>query len=77
LWTEIYSSDRALHFEAAAAAPLRLVAPALGQAAPARILLRFAQGAAVLVGEPNQTVSVIDRASAPSNPGGLTAVIGT
>jgi cellulose synthase operon protein B len=96
LWTEIYSSDSALHFEAAAAAPLRLVedlgaagvdqhgvahlrivAPALGQAALARILLRFAQGAAVLVGEPNQTVSVIDRASAPSGPGVLTAVIGT
>jgi hypothetical protein len=96
LWTEIYNSDSALHFDAAAAmtlhrledlsaagvdqhgvAHLRIIAPALGQAALARVLLRFAQSAAVLIGEPNQTVSVIDRAGAPGGPGVLTAVIGT
>jgi hypothetical protein len=96
LWTEIYNSDSALHFDAAGAmtlhrledlsaagvdqhgvAHLRIIAPALGQAALARVLLRFAQGAAVLIGEPNQTVSVLDRAGAPGGAGVLTAVIGT
>jgi hypothetical protein len=95
LWTEIYSSESALHFEGTAAgtprriedlsatgvdqggvAHLRIIAPALGQAALARVLLRFAQSAAVLIAEPNQSVSVVRGASAPGGPGVLTAVIG-
>jgi cellulose synthase operon protein B len=95
LWTEIYSSESALHFDVTAVgmprrigdlsaagvdqdgiAHLRIIAPALGQAALTRVLLRFAQSAAVLIGEPNQSVSVVREASAPGGPGVLTAVIG-
>jgi hypothetical protein len=95
LWTEIYSSESALHFDGTAAgaprriedlsaagvdqdgvAHLRIIAPALSQAGLARVLLRFAQSAALLIAEPNQSVSVIRGASAPGGSGVLTAVIG-
>jgi hypothetical protein len=96
LWTEIYNSESALHFDSAAAATLhriedlnaagvdrhsvahlRIIAPGLGQKALTPSLLRFAQSAAVLIGEPNETVSVADRANSQGGEGILTAVIGT
>ncbi len=96
LWTEIYNSDSALHFDSTVAASLqrikdlsaagvdqhgvarlRIIVPTLGQNVLISSILRFAQSAALLIGEPNQTVSVEDRASAPGGPGVLTVVIGT
>ena len=89
LWTEIYNSDSALHFDSTVAASLqrikdlsaagvdqhgvarlRIIVPTLGQNVLISSILRFAQSAALLIGEPNQTVSVEDRASAPWRPGG-------
>jgi cellulose synthase operon protein B len=58
-------------------AHLRIIAPAIGQTAMARILLQFAQSAAILIDAPNQTVSVSDRAGTSLGAGVLTAVIGT
>jgi hypothetical protein len=94
LWTEIYGSDSALHFNSAptfqrikdlnaagvdrrGVAHLRIFAPALGQNELTSSILRFAQGVALLSGEPNQTVSVVDRASAPGGQGVLNVVVGT
>jgi hypothetical protein len=56
---------------------LRVIAPALGQAALTRSIMIFSQAAAVLIGEPNQTVTVNERATDPAGPGVLTAAIGT
>jgi cellulose synthase operon protein B len=58
-------------------ANLRIVAPALGRTALTRTVIMFAEGAAVLIGEPNQTVTVSKAASGPGGQGGLTAAIGT
>ena len=94
LWTEIYDSDSALHFGAAATferikdlnaagvdqhgvSHLRIIAPGLGQSALTSSILRFAQSAALLGGQPNQTVSVADHASGPGGQGVLTVVVGT
>ena len=56
---------------------LRIVAPALGRAWLTHSVVMFAQGAAVMIGEPNQTVTVSKAASGPGGQGGLTAAIGT
>jgi cellulose synthase operon protein B len=58
-------------------ANLRIVAPALGRAALTRTVVMFAEGAAVLIGEPNQNVTVSKAASGPGGQGVLTAAIGT
>jgi hypothetical protein len=58
-------------------ANLRIVAPALGRAALTRTVVMFAEGAAVLIGEPNQNVTVSKAASGPGAQGVLTAAIGT
>jgi hypothetical protein len=58
-------------------AHIRIIVPALGQTALTHSVLRFAQSAGVLIGEPNETVSISDRANSPGGPGVLTAVIGT
>jgi hypothetical protein len=58
-------------------ANLRIVAPALGRTALTRSVIMFAEGAAVLIGEPNQTVTVSKAASGPGGQGVLTAAIGT
>jgi cellulose synthase operon protein B len=56
---------------------LRIVAPALGRTALTRSVLIFAEGVAVRIGEPNQTVTVSKAASGPGGEGVLTAAIGT
>jgi cellulose synthase operon protein B len=58
-------------------AHLRIIAPALGRAALTRSIIGFAEGAALLIGEPNQTVAVSKDASGPTTEGVLTAAIGT
>jgi cellulose synthase operon protein B len=58
-------------------AHIRIVAPGLGQAAMTDSVLRLAQRTALLIGEPNQTIAVGDKASGASGAGVLTAVIGT
>ena len=58
-------------------AHLRIVAPALGQTALTRSLVRFAQSAALLIDSPSETVSVVEHADAPGGPGVVTAAIGT
>jgi cellulose synthase operon protein B len=58
-------------------ANLRIVAPALGRTALTRTVVMFAEGAAVLIGEPNQTATVSKAASGPGGQGVLTAAIGT
>jgi cellulose synthase operon protein B len=58
-------------------ANLRIVVPALGRTALTRSVIMFAEGAAVLIGEPNQTVTVSKAESGPGGPGVLTAAIGT
>jgi hypothetical protein len=95
LWTDVYSAQSSLRFDAPDAtqlhriedlsaagvdrrgvAHLRIVAPALGQTALTRSLLKFAQSAALLVNAPNETVSVVESADSASGPGVLTAAIG-
>ena len=96
LWTDIYGSDSAIHFDSPnvailkriqdlnaagvdqrGVARLRIISPALGQKVLTGAVLRLAQSAAVLIGEPNQTVLVEERSNSPGGVGVLTAVIGT
>jgi hypothetical protein len=58
-------------------ANLRIVAPALGRTALTRSVIMFAEGAAVLIGEPNQTTTVSKAASGPGGQGVLSVAIGT
>jgi cellulose synthase operon protein B len=58
-------------------ANLRIIVPALGRGVLTRAVITFAEGVAVLIGEPNQTVSVGKTASGPGGQGVLTAAIGT
>jgi hypothetical protein len=56
---------------------IRVVAPALGRTALTQSIMQFAGRAALLIGEPNETVRVSKTASEPEGPGVLTAAIGT
>ena len=58
-------------------AHIRIIAPALGQTTITNSILRLAQRAALLIGEPNQTIAVGDRATGATGASALTAVIGT
>ncbi|MDQ0390676.1 cellulose biosynthesis cyclic di-GMP-binding regulatory protein BcsB [Labrys monachus] len=56
---------------------LRIVTPKLGQKVGIAPVLRFAQAASILIGMPNQDISVMDGPNGPPRPGVMTAAIGT